>query len=107
MLYVVVFMFPLSLSLSLNLASSLTPSPSPSPFLADQREDREVETLFWITTKSTRKVDVRLPSKGNSTSHVARPVHQIVTMTRWIRTRLSMKKKKALSRWVQVFNFAV
>jgi len=39
------------------------------------------------------KVDVRLPSKGNSTSHGARPVHPIITMIKWIRTsRLSIKK---------------
>ena len=33
-----------------------------------------------------RKVDVRLPGKGNSNSHGARPVHLIITMLRWIRT---------------------
>ena len=39
---------------------------------------------------------MRLPGKGNSNSHGARPVHLIITMIRWIRTsRLS--KKNALS----------
>jgi len=39
-----------------------------------------------------RKVDIRLPGKGNSTSHGARPVHQIISMKQWIRTsRLSIK----------------
>jgi len=39
-----------------------------------------------------RKVDVRLPGKGDSNSHGARPVHLIITMTKWIRTsRLSIK----------------
>ena len=33
-----------------------------------------------------RKVDVRLPGKGNSNSHGARPVHLIVKMVKWIRT---------------------
>ena len=38
------------------------------------------------------KVDARLPGKGNSNSHGARPVHLIITMTKWIRTsRLSIK----------------
>ena len=38
----------------------------------------------------TRKVDIRLPGKGNSNSHGARPVHLIITMMKWIRTsRLS------------------
>jgi len=33
-----------------------------------------------------RKVDVRLPGKGNSDSHGARPVHLIIMMIKWIRT---------------------
>ena len=38
-----------------------------------------------------RKVDVRLPGKGNSESHGARPVHLIITILMWIRaSRLSM-----------------
>ena len=39
------------------------------------------------------KVDVRLPGKGISNSHGARPVHLIITMMKWIRiSRLSAKK---------------
>ena len=39
-----------------------------------------------------RNVDVRLPGKDDSNSHVARPVHLIITMIKWIRTgRLSIK----------------
>ena len=34
----------------------------------------------------TRKVDVRLPGKGSSNSHGARPVHLIITMIKRIRT---------------------
>ena len=33
-----------------------------------------------------RKVDVRLPGKGNSNSHGARPVHLIITMIKSNRT---------------------
>ena len=41
----------------------------------------------------TRKVDRRLPGKGHSNSHGAWPVHQIISMMKWIRTsRLSIKK---------------
>ena len=37
------------------------------------------------------KVDVRLPGKGNSNTHGARPVHLIISMIKWIRTsRLSI-----------------
>jgi len=36
--------------------------------------------------QATRKVDVRLPRKGNSNSHGARPVHLIISMIKWIRT---------------------
>ena len=44
-----------------------------------------------------RKVDVRLPGKGKSNSHGARPVHLIITMIKWIRTsRLSIKKSLSL-----------
>ena len=41
----------------------------------------------------SRKVDERLPGKGNSNPHGARPLHLIITMIKWIRTsRLSIKK---------------
>jgi len=44
-----------------------------------------------------RKVDVRLPGKGNSNSHGGRPVHLIITMIKWIRTsRLSIKNSLSL-----------
>jgi len=43
-------------------------------------------------TRDVRRVDVRLPGKGNSNSHGARPVHLIIAMIKWIRTsRLSIK----------------
>ena len=39
-----------------------------------------------------QKVDIRLPGKENSNSHGVRPVHQIISMKKWIRTsRLSIK----------------
>jgi len=41
----------------------------------------------------SRKVNVRIPGKGHSNSHGARPVHLIITMIKWIRTsRLSIRK---------------
>ena len=44
------------------------------------------------SASALRKVDVRLPGKGNSNSHGAMPVHLIITMIQWIRTsRLSIK----------------
>ena len=48
----------------------------------------------WCRTlqEPSRKVDVRLPGKGDSISHGARPVHLIITMIKWIRTsKLSIK----------------
>jgi len=49
------------------------------------------------TVFDVRKVDVRLPRKGNSTSHGAMPVHLIITMIKWIRTsRLSIKNSLSL-----------
>ena len=51
------------------------------------------------TRKSTRKVDVRLPGKGNSNSHGARPIHLIIAMIKWIRTsRLSIKNSLSIGR---------
>ena len=44
----------------------------------------------------TRKVDTRLPAKGNSNSYGARPVHQIISMTKWIRSS-SLTMKNSLS----------
>ena len=43
-----------------------------------------------------RKVDVRLPGKGNSSSHGARPVHLIITMIKWIRTRRVLDLREQL-----------
>jgi len=44
------------------------------------------------------EVDVRLPGKGNSNSHGARPVHLIITMSKWFRTsRLSIKNSLSLA----------
>jgi hypothetical protein len=41
---------------------------------------------------STMKVDIKLPGKGDSNSHSARPVHQTISMTKWIWTsRLILK----------------
>ena len=42
-------------------------------------------------------MDVRLPGKGNSNSHGARPVHLIITRIKWTRTsRLSTEKSVVL-----------
>ena len=45
-----------------------------------------------LSLSKPRKVDVRLPGKGNSNSHGARPAHLIITMIKWIQTsRLAIK----------------
>ena len=67
---------------------------------------------FWSHVQGlARKVDARLPGKGNSNSQGARPVHQMISMTKWMRTsRLSTKNslvtgygwgKKARSKYVK------
>ena len=44
------------------------------------------------TWGEARTVDIRLPRKGKSNTHCARPVHQIITMIKWSWTsRLSIK----------------
>jgi len=53
---------------------------------------RRFVAWYQVSVRMPRKVDVRLPGKGNSDSHGARPVHLIITMITWIRTsRLSIK----------------
>ena len=48
--------------------------------------DWDVSLALWA-----RKVDIGLPAKGNSNCHGARPVHQTISMMKWIRTsRLSI-----------------
>ena len=44
------------------------------------------------------KVDIRLPGAGNSNAHGARPVHQIILMIKWTRTR-RLSIKNSLSAW--------
>ena len=62
-------------------------------------------TLGLKATKKRRRfrvqgawsVDVRLPGKGNSNSHGARPVHLTITTIKWIWTsRLSLKNSLCL-----------
>ena len=48
-------------------------------------------------SRATGKVNGRLPGKGNSSSHGASPVHLIITITKWIRTR-RLLIKNSLSR---------
>ena len=65
------------------------------PFLVD------AVSLIYKLQNRLRKVDVRLPGKGNSNSQGARPVHLITTMIKWIRTsRLSIKN--SLSKKIRV-----
>ena len=46
----------------------------------------------------SRKVDIKLPEKENSNSDGARPVHQIISTMKWIRTsRLSLKDYLSLA----------
>jgi len=48
--------------------------------------------LCHLLDSKGRVVDVRLPGKGNSNSHGARPAHLIITTIKWFRTsRLSIK----------------
>ena len=50
-----------------------------------------IQSVLLEVAPVTRKVDMKLPGKGNSDFHGARPVHQIISI-RWIRTsRLSIK----------------
>ena len=71
-------------------------TPSHFTFLVEHVAEHHIEML-------TRKVYVRLPGKGNSNSHGARPVHLIISMIKLIRTNmLSIKDSLSLAgsrRW--------
>ena len=53
------------------------------------KPDRTVEHVRMVT----RKVIIRLPGKGNSSPHDAKPVYQIMSMIKWMRTSRSAIKK--------------
>ena len=84
-----------------NTPPSPTPSPHSGAHLAvpespAPRVEAALTQWEWRLRaqdrRSTRKVDIRLPGKGNSNSHGARPVHLIISMVKWLRTsRLSIK----------------
>ena len=56
--------------------------------------------VFWAMGQvCSRKVDVRLPGKGNSKSHGARPAHMIIMTIKWTRTsRLSTRTSLSVAR---------
>jgi len=74
-----------------------------SQTLLEKCQFTDTLVLNWVLSHSAwyrkdlrayaiRKVDVRLPGKGNSNSYVARQVHLFITMIKWIRSsRLSRK----------------
>ena len=58
---------------------------------------------IWV-----RKVDIRLPGKGNSNSHGARPIHLIMTMIKWFRTsELSINSSLSAPRLLRVQGFGL
>ena len=65
--------------------------------LIEAKKDDTYVNTYIHTYIHTRKVDVRLPGKGNSNSNGARPVHLIITMIKWIRTS-SLSIKNSLYR---------
>ena len=60
--------------------------------------DEEVPAPNPNHSSSHLKGNVRLPGKENSNPHGARPVHQLITMIKWIRTsRVSVKNSLSSS----------
>ena len=63
----------------------------------EQQLKKNIEGL-----KCRRYQLVRLPVKDDSNSHGARPVHQIISMIKWIRTsKLSIHDSLSVSRYQQ------
>ena len=74
-------------------------------FGAEFEEGREVLCEVCEEPLLVLCVDFHPPGKGNSNSDGARPVHQIITMIKWIRTsRLSIKNY--LSLWESAKNLS-
>jgi hypothetical protein len=83
---------PVQLQRSSLSDTACPPSLSPIP---DIHFVPDIYCLGQIFTVPPRKV--RLPRKGNSNSHGARPVHQIITIMKLIRTsRLSIENSPSL-----------
>ena len=93
---------PLALALALALALSLTHTDQVAGLGECGSRGcwcAATRTFLACFAAILGKVDVRLPGKGNSNFHGARPVHQIITMIKWIRTsRLSIKNSLS-GRW--------
>jgi len=67
--------------------------------LEEKVQEVEIESSAALPVRSDsrlEKVDVRLPGKGISNSHGARPVHLIITMFKWIRTSMLSRKNSLL-----------
>ena len=65
-------------------------------FQFTRQRDSDMTSMY---DQRSRKVNVKLPGKGNSKSHGERPVHLIITMIKWIWTsRLSTKDSLSLCR---------
>jgi len=80
----------------LNLNTAPIPLLNPHDFENCTRNERRSKNTSEVTP--SRKVDARLPEKGDSNSHGARPVHLIITMIKWIRTRrLSLTSPATIS----------
>ena len=68
----------------------------------ESKEDEEGgvqnrDALCRSTTEPVpRKIAIRLPGKGKSNSHGARPVHHFISMIKWIRT-IGLSIKNSLS----------
>jgi len=59
---------------------------------------------LWLRfPRCPRKVDVRLPGKGNSNSHGARPVHLIITMIKWVRKDAMAQMEKLMAQVLSLY----
>ena len=81
-----------SLMRSKESSPAMTPPPPPSPPEFPMIYRLRVPRQSQLSEPAFRKVDIRLPGKGDSNSHGARPVYYNIPMIKRIRTsRLSVK----------------
>jgi hypothetical protein len=80
--------------------------PSPTTTLCASRlcEEAHQPRCASSFAPPARKVNVRLPGKGDSNSHDARSAHQIISMMKWTRTsRLPIKNSLSLRHLFRVW----
>ena len=89
--------FPLIIPWETMKVQGLDIFPAESEALDFEDVTNSPGSSLTLPSSLPRKVNLRLPGKGNAIFHGARPVHLIITMVKWIRTSRSSIKYSPFS----------